>query len=57
LLSHTPEVYEQAAAAEFAFMLSGHTHGGQLCLPGGIAIKLEAVLPDQWATVCGVMRG
>ena len=26
-------------------MLSGHTHGGQLCLPGGIPIKLEAVLP------------
>ena len=45
LLSHTPEVYEQAAAAEFDLMLSGHTHGGQLCLPGGIPIKLEAVLP------------
>jgi predicted MPP superfamily phosphohydrolase len=26
-------------------MLSGHTHGGQLCLPGGIPIKLEARLP------------
>jgi uncharacterized protein len=45
LLSHAPEVYEQAAAAEFDLMLSGHTHGGQLCLPGGIPIKLEAVLP------------
>ena len=45
LLSHTPEIYDQAAAAEFDLMLSGHTHGGQLCLPGGIPIKLEAVLP------------
>jgi len=45
LLSHTPEIYEQAAAAEFDLMLSGHTHGGQLCLPGGVPIKLEAVLP------------
>jgi uncharacterized protein len=45
LLSHTPEVYAQAAAAGFNLMLSGHTHGGQLCLPGGIPIKLEAVLP------------
>ena len=26
-------------------MFSGHTHGGQLCLPGGIPIKLEARLP------------
>jgi hypothetical protein len=26
-------------------MLSGHTHGGQICLPGSIPIKLEAVLP------------
>jgi len=45
LLSHTPEVYRQAAHANFSLMLSGHTHGGQLCLPGSIPIKLEAVLP------------
>ena len=41
LLSHTPEVYRQAADADFDLMLSGHTHGGQICLPGSIAIKLE----------------
>ena len=45
LLSHTPEVYRQAAHANFDLMLSGHTHGGQICLPGSIPIKLEAVLP------------
>jgi predicted MPP superfamily phosphohydrolase len=45
LLSHTPEVYRRAAHANFNLMLSGHTHGGQLCLPGSIPIKLEAVLP------------
>jgi predicted MPP superfamily phosphohydrolase len=45
LLSHTPEVYHQAAEAGFDLMLSGHTHGGQLCLPGSIPIKLEAALP------------
>jgi len=45
LLSHTPEIYRQAAHANFDLMLSGHTHGGQLCLPGSIPIKLEAVLP------------
>jgi uncharacterized protein len=45
LLSHTPEVYRQAAHANFDLMLSGHTHGGQICLPGSIPIKLEAALP------------
>jgi predicted MPP superfamily phosphohydrolase len=45
LLSHTPEIYRQAAHADFNFLLSGHTHGGQICLPGSIPITLEAVLP------------
>ena len=45
LLSHTPEVYRQAAHANFNLLLSGHTHGGQICLPGSIPIKLEAALP------------
>ena len=45
LLSHTPEIYRQAAHAGFALMLSGHTHGRQICLPGGIPILLEADLP------------
>jgi predicted MPP superfamily phosphohydrolase len=45
LLSHTPEVYRQAAHANFNLMLSGHTHGGQICLPGSVPIELEAMLP------------
>jgi predicted MPP superfamily phosphohydrolase len=45
LLSHTPEIYRQAALAEFDLLLSGHTHGGQICLPGGIPITLDSVLP------------
>jgi predicted MPP superfamily phosphohydrolase len=45
LLSHTPEIYRQAAHAGFNLMLSGHTHGGQICLPGGVPILLEADLP------------
>ena len=45
LLSHTPEVYQQAAHAEFDLLLSGHAHGGQICLPGGIPITLASVLP------------
>jgi hypothetical protein len=45
LLSHTPEIYRQAAHAGFNLLLSGHTHGGQICLPGSIPITLDAVLP------------
>ena len=30
LLSHTPEIYRQAAHANFDLLLSGHTHGGQI---------------------------
>jgi predicted MPP superfamily phosphohydrolase len=45
LLSHTPEIYQQAAHAEFDLLLSGHTHGGQICLPGQIPITLDSVLP------------
>ena len=45
LISHTPEVYKQAAHADFNLLLSGHTHGGQICLPGGIPITLDLVLP------------
>jgi hypothetical protein len=45
LLSHTPEIYRQAAHAGFNLLLSGHTHGGQICLPGSVPITLDSVLP------------
>jgi predicted MPP superfamily phosphohydrolase len=45
LLSHTPEIYRQAAHSGFDLLLSGHTHGGQICLPGSIPITLDSVLP------------
>jgi predicted MPP superfamily phosphohydrolase len=34
LLSHNPDVFFAAAAAGVALVLSGHTHGGQVRLPG-----------------------
>jgi len=37
LMSHSPETYQEVAAHGFDVMLSGHTHGGQICLPGGFA--------------------
>lgn len=45
LVTHTPEIYRQATHADFDVLLSGHTHGGQICLPGGTPITLSAVLP------------
>ena len=45
LLSHTPEIYRQAAHAGFRLMLCGHTHGGQICLPGGIPLTLDSKCP------------
>ena len=34
-LVHSPEFADRAAAAGTALYLTGHTHGGQICLPGG----------------------
>lgn len=47
-LSHSPEprVLDSFAADGYQLVLSGHTHGGQLCLPGGRAI----------VTNCGIDR-
>jgi len=45
LLSHTPEIWREAAHASHDIFLCGHTHGGQLCLPGGIPLTLDSRCP------------
>lgn len=35
VLVHSAEIADHAAAAGYALYLCGHTHGGQVCLPGG----------------------
>lgn len=45
LLAHSPEIYRHAAYAGFDLMLCGHTHGGQICLPGGVAFTYNAKCP------------
>src|SRR5262245_11930667 len=57
LLSHTPEVYEDAAHVDFNLLLSGHTHGGQICLPGRIPIILNSVLPRYMGSGAWKYRG
>ncbi|MDH3647467.1 MAG: metallophosphoesterase [Gammaproteobacteria bacterium] len=42
LMSHSPEIYKNALHAGFDVMLSGHTHGGQICLPGGWPLTVNA---------------
>ncbi len=54
LLSHTPQPYRQAADAGVQLMLSGHTHGGQICLPGGIPVLTDTPAPR--AVVRGAWR-
>jgi hypothetical protein len=34
LLAHSPEIYREAAGHGARLYLCGHTHGGQVCLPG-----------------------
>jgi hypothetical protein len=36
LLVHRPQLFPQASRLGFELVLAGHTHGGQLALPGGL---------------------
>jgi len=59
-LVHSPEIIEQAAAAGVSLYLTGHTHGGQICLPGGLPIITNIAGRRIFATGawrCGAMMG
>ncbi len=45
ILAHSPDLYKQAAQSGYSLYLTGHTHGGQICLPGGIAVISNAHVP------------
>ena len=38
LLSHSPEIIKDASDLDVDYYLSGHTHGGQICLPNGLPV-------------------
>lgn len=59
-LVHSAEMADVAAAAGYALYLSGHSHGGQVCLPGGRPIltamdshRRLAAGPWQWEGMLG----
>ena len=37
MVCHSPERYKEVAKVGYCLYLAGHTHGGQVCLPGGAA--------------------
>lgn len=50
LLAHTPDLYAQAEQHGFHIYLTGHTHGGQICLPGGRPVFLNANCPRNFTS-------
>ena len=60
LLAHAPELYEEAEARGIDLSLCGHTHGGQIALPGGWPPFLNTRCPRDLAIrdwQYGRMRG
>jgi hypothetical protein len=49
LMCHSPEYDAQARQAGIGLFLCGHTHGGQICLPGGRALFINTPCPRRLA--------
>jgi hypothetical protein len=49
LLAHSPEAYKEAAPFHPTLYLCGHTHGGQICLPGQKPIFTHSKAPRRTA--------
>lgn len=59
-LVHSPEMADEAAAKGYSLYLCGHTHGGQICLPGGVPVvtrlkRNKGYYAGLWK--CGKMTG
>lgn len=48
MISHSPERLSYANQAGYDLYLAGHTHGGQVCLPGGTPIVRGVSLPRRF---------
>lgn len=49
-LAHSPELAAEAADAGVDLYLTGHTHGGQVCLPGRIPLFTHSIAPHRLAS-------
>ncbi len=49
LLSHSPEIINKALPCRIDLCVCGHTHGGQVCLPGGYPPVVCASVPRRYA--------
>ncbi|MGF1450682.1 MAG: metallophosphoesterase [Opitutales bacterium] len=47
LLSHGPDVFREAAQRGCDLQLSGHCHGGQIALPGGMPLVTRSFAPNR----------
>ena len=45
LLSHAPQTYRMVEEKGIDLLIAGHTHGGQICLPGGYLIMHDRSAP------------
>ncbi len=65
LLTHTIDVFLEIGEGEIDLSFSGHSHGGQICLPGYGAIITHTIMGRKFASgvmnhkgsVCCVSRG
>lgn len=48
LMIHSPETLEEASRYGAGFVLAGHTHAGQVCLPGGFPLWMNASCPREY---------
>ncbi len=51
---HSPDSAPETAALGYDLLVAGHTHGGQVCLPGGRALVTNCALPSR--LVKGLVR-
>ena len=54
LLSHSPQTYREADRYGCDLLIAGHTHGGQICLPGGRVLMHDRSAPRR--VLCGAWR-
>ena len=50
LLAHSPEIINTASDSGVDYYLCGHSHGGQLCLPGGIPVLTNSRCKRQYVS-------